>query len=186
MCMFQICFMQMEKKHPVGCNFIRLGDQLPDLHLKIKRGNYGGRPSSGTASDGALAAIIEDSDGTAMFQECSPTAVIASALSRGVRTEAPPLREEAASAEDIRLGFAKLCLCSAPTWGISAPVTGSPVYLCPGVRERQAPKTAPNSKAKREERRRQKRTKEPPGARYPPHKRDPLGPVDPQLSAQGL
>lgn len=140
----------MEKKHPVGCNFIRLGDQPPDLHLKIKRGNYRGRPSPGTASDGALAAIIEDSDGTAMFQECSPTTMIASALSRAVGTEAPS-RGEAASAEDIRLGFAKLCLCSAPAWGISAPVTGSPDYLCPRVRERQAPETAQNTKAERGE-----------------------------------
>lgn len=78
------------KKHPVGCNFIRLGDQPPDLHLKIKQGNYQGRPSPGTASDGALAAIIEDSEGTAMFQECSPTTVIASALSRGVGLRLPP------------------------------------------------------------------------------------------------
>ena len=28
------------KKHCVGCNFISLGDQPPDLHPEIKRGNY--------------------------------------------------------------------------------------------------------------------------------------------------
>lgn len=87
MCMFRICLMQMETASR-WLELHKAGDQPPVLHLEINQGNYGGGPSPGMASDGP-AAVIEDSGGTEMFQECSPTTTIASACGRGARAEAP-------------------------------------------------------------------------------------------------